>query len=43
METSVSPDLNVKDPQVGDEVPARRAVIIVAVEAEASGVVDGIS
>lgn len=35
--------LDVEDPQVGDEVPARRAVAVVAVEAEAGGVVDGVS
>lgn len=36
-------DLDVEDPQVGDEVPARRAVAVVAVEAEAGSVVDGVS
>ena len=36
------PDLDVEDPQVGDEIPARRAVAVVAVEAEAGSVVDGV-
>ena len=36
-------DLNVGYPQVGDEVPAGRAVASVAIEAEAGSIVDGIS
>lgn len=35
--------LDVEDPQVGDEVPARNSITVVAVEAEAGGVVDGVS
>lgn len=41
--TLVSPDLDVQDPQVGDEVPARSTVIVVAVKTKTCGVVDGIS
>lgn len=37
------PNLNVEDPQVGDEIPARRAVSIIAVKAEAGSIVDSIS
>lgn len=41
--TGGGPHLDVEDPQVGDEVPARDAITGVAVEAEAGGVVDGVS
>lgn len=36
------PHLDVQDPEVGDQIPARRAVAVVAVEPEAGGVVDGV-
>lgn len=37
------PDLDLQDPQIGDEVPASRAVAVVTIEPKAGGVVDGVS
>lgn len=37
------PDLDVEYPQVGDQVPAGRAITVIAVKTKAGSIVDGIS